>query len=347
MQQQKTVSILFSAIIFLIVSCSPPDRSEENQRIRDSVQAALQQQRFDSMEAIRIKFLPENILLEKGLLYEKHTLDDVYPYKDTQRVFQWEKIRIYLALVDSMQMQTAQWGFLKNRNNINGEAPLTEHAVRNAYKNMEDTFGVERFQGIPFYFLDDTLAVVRYGLDGSLVKVVDDADAASAFITVWHAATKQAWKTPRKYIKYISDTAFFQKAAFVDRRNQNIATIEKENDTWLIRSMNPATTGVHRPPYMRETPLGIFVLQEKKVKMFFLKDGSTATGGFAPFASRFCNGGYIHGIPVNVPQQALIEYSASLGTTPRSHMCVRNATSHAEFFFHWAALENALVIVLE
>ena len=84
--------------------------------------------------------------------------------------------------------------------------------------------------------------------------------------------------------------------------------------------------------YAQPTPLGMFVLQEKKPKMIFLKDGSTATGGFAPYANRFNNGGYIHGVPTNAPAKGIIEYSYTLGTTPRSHMCVRNATSHAKLF---------------
>ena len=67
--------------------------------------------------------------------------------------------------------------------------------------------------------------------------------------------------------------------------------------------MNLATTGQHRPPYAQETPLGMFFLQEKKTKMIFLKDGSAATGGFAPYASRFNNGGYIHGVPTKHRQQ--------------------------------------------
>ena len=103
----------------------------------------------------------------------------------------------------------------------------------------------------------------------------------------------------------------------------------------------------HYPPYAQETPLGIFVLQEKKTRMIFLKDGSTATGGFAPYASRFSDGGYIHGVPVNEPRKALIEYSPSLGTTPRSHMCVRNATSHSKFIFDWAPVNETIIFVLE
>lgn len=61
------------------------------------------------------------------------------------------------------------------------------------------------------------------------------------------------------------DTVVFDKAIFVDRHNQNIATLEHVGSKWLVRSMNPATTGQHRPPYAQETPLGMYVLQEKKV----------------------------------------------------------------------------------
>ena len=116
----------------------------------------------------------------------------------------------------------------------------------------------------------------------------------------------------------------------------SIASLERSGKgQWVVRSMNPSTTGRHLPPYAQETPLGMFVLQEKKVKMVFLKDGSKETGGYAPYASRFTDGAYIHGVPVNAPRKTQIEYSPSLGTTPRSHMCVRHATSHAKFIYDW------------
>ena len=67
--------------------------------------------------------------------------------------------------------------------------------------------------------------------------------------------------------------------------------------------------------------------------MIFLKDGSTATGGFAPYANRFNNGGYIHGVPTNAPAKGIIEYSYTLGTTPRSHMCVRQRNHHMPSLF--------------
>ena len=117
--------------------------------------------------------------------------------------------------------------------------------------------------------------------------------------------------------------------------------------TWSVLSMNPATTGMRNPPYAKATPLGYFVLQQKKEKMIYLADGSDAYGGFAPYASRFTNGAYIHGVPVNAPGTKIIEWSWSLGTTPRSHMCVRNATSHAKFIYDTMPLLATLIVVIE
>ena len=90
----------------------------------------------------------------------------------------------------------------------------------------------------------------------------------------------------------------------------------------------------------------MFVLQEKD-KMIFLKDGSAATGGFAPYASRFNNGGYIHGVPTNAPATGIRRIQLYVGYHPRSHMCVRNATSHAKFIFEWAPVNETIIFVLE
>ena len=156
------------------------------------------------------------------------------------------------------------------------------------------------------------------------------------------------FQTDRTLTRIVSPPLVFNKAVFVDRHNQNIASLERSGKgQWVVRSMNPSTTGRHLPPYAQETPLGMFVLQEKKVKMVFLKDGSKETGGYAPYASRFTDGAYIHGVPVNAPRKTQIEYSPSLGTTPRSHMCVRNATSHAKFIYDWAPVNETIIFVLE
>lgn len=286
------------------------------------------------------------ITIEKDFLYDQYTLEDTYPYKETVRSFQWDKIKAGLTLLDSIQMVHSEWGILQNYKNLNGESPLVRDFHRNEYKRVSDAFGVERYQSVPLYQLQDTLVAERYGRDGLLVKILAVTDS-SRFYKIECVDFVGEWFVPQKYVKVITDTIAFDKAIFVDRTNQNIATLEKKDLKWLVRSMNPITTGLHKPPYQQETPLGIFVKQEQKAKMFFLVDGTTETGGFAPWASRFTNGGYIHGIPVNAPRETFIEYSQSLGTTPRSHMCVRSATSHAKFIYDWAEPERSIVFVIE
>lgn len=287
----------------------------------------------------------EQIEITKELLYDKYTLEDSYPYKDTTRQFQWDKIKERLALLENIQLQPSTWAILQNYKNRNGETPLVRHFKRNAYGRVADTLGIERYQSVPLYLPTDTLVPERYGQDGELTRFLADG---VGFVKGEPVFTGGEWMIPKKYVKVIGDTVVFNKAIFVDRHNQNIASLErKAAGKWLVRSMNPSTTGRRMPPYAQPTPLGIFVLQEKKVKMIFLKDGSTETGGYAPYASRFTDGAYIHGVPVNAPRTTLIEYSPSLGTTPRSHMCVRNATSHAKFIFDWAPVNETIVFVLE
>lgn len=299
----------------------------------------------DSMPEPEPVPVPIEIVIEKELLYDQHTLADTYPYKDTTRTFQWDKIRERLRLLDSIRQKPARWAILQNYRNKNGEAPLVRNFHRDAYKRVSDTLGIERYQSVPLYLPEDTLTAERYGRDGALVELLDDGSRLFRIKTLY---TEGEWMIPGKYVKPIADTVRFNKAIFVDVTNQNITTLEHAGShRWLVRSMNPATTGQHRPPYAQETPLGIFVLQEKKARMIYLVDGSKETGGFAPYASRFTNGGYIHGVPVNAPRKSLIEYSPSLGTTPRSHMCVRNATSHAKFVYDWGPVNETIVFVFD
>ncbi len=292
-------------------------------------------------EEKRATVRPDEIVLEKAFLYDRHTLADQYPYKDTVREFQWEKIKKELALLETAQQNPRQWAYIENRRNEHGQPPLAEEPTDN---NREDRYGVDRYQGIPLYDPDDPAAPARYGIDGSLVEVVSRDSTGREKIGVLYLEGE--WFTPGEYV-YPIGTKTFGKVVVVDRTNQNITTLEKAEGKWLIRSMNPATTGLEHPPYQKATPLGIFVIQEKKERMAYTGDGSSEIVGFAPYASRFSNGGYIHGVPVNNPEGQIVEFSTTLGTTPRSHMCVRNASSHAKFVYDWAPVNEALVVVIE
>lgn len=329
----------------LLCSCTSrtgESASSENRQTDSLIQDSIAQ---SEVKPVDKTLTAEQILITKDLLYDKYTLEDTYPYKDTTRQFQWDKIKERLALLENIQLKPSTWAIIQNYKNRNGEAPLIRKFKRNAYGRVADTLGVERYQSVPLYLLTDTLVAERYGQDGELTRFLEDGEK---FVKTEPIFTGGEWMVPKKYVKVIGDTIVFNKAVFVDRHNQNIASLERKGEgEWVVRSMNPATTGLRRPPYAQETPLGIFVLQEKKVKMIFLKDGSKETGGYAPYASRFTDGAYIHGVPVNAPRKSQIEYSWSLGTTPRSHMCVRNATSHAKFIFDWAPVNETIVFVVE
>lgn len=344
---KRIIYILLTIIhILIFYSCSQAENAKKEPS-PDNDTTTVKDQEIDQETAIEEKMImASDIQIEKKLLYDKYTLEDKYPYKDTTRTFKWEQIKEHLAYLENIQQKDTQWGILQNYGNKNGESPLIRNWKRNEYKRVSDTLGVERYQSVTLYLPEDSITGERYGRDGSLVKILEN-DTTSGFIRIATIGFEGEWLVTRKYVRLLSDTVIFRKAIFVDRGDENIATLEKADSKWLVRSMNPATTGLHRPPYQQETPLGMFVLQEKKYKMYYLVDGTSNIAGFAPHASRFTNGGYIHGIPVNKPRTSFIEYSASLGTTPRSHMCVRNATSHAKFIYEWAPLEATIIFVIE
>lgn len=334
----KVIIHIYFLLFLVFIACSPKANtgSGDSEMTTDSL--VVEEEKIP-------EFTRDMVVIKKELQYDQYTLEDSYPYKDTTRMFQWEKIRERLFFLDSIQQEPAVWAIVQNYKNLKGEAPLIRKWTRNEYKLVTDEYGVSRYQSVPLYLTNDRDTAERYIRDGSLVKVLEQD--STKFTQIEPTCFEGEWLVPNKYIKMIGDTVVFNHVVIVDRENQNIATIEKVGDVWYVRSMNPATTGLHNPPYGHETPLGMFVIQEKKPKMVYLKDGSSAVGGFAPHASRFTNGAYLHGVPVNAPRTSTIEYSQTLGTTPRSHMCVRNATSHAKFIYDWAPTLKSVVFVIE
>ena len=158
-------------------------------------------------EPVVKKITPEEIQITKELLYDKYTLEDTYPYKDTTRSFQWEKIKEQLALLENIQMQPSQWAILQNYKNRNGEAPLVKNFKRNAYGRVADTLGVERYQSVPLYLLTDTVTPERYGQDGELTRFIEDGEN---FVKAEPIFTEGEWMIPKKYVKVIGDTVGFQ-----------------------------------------------------------------------------------------------------------------------------------------
>jgi len=287
---------------------------------------------------------PKEIILEKELGYDKYTLEDNYTYKDTPRSFQWDKIKVKLQATDSLSlMKGTTWAVLQNKNNKNGQPPLARDYGRNKHTFIIDSFGVERQQAIPLYLPHDLVTPERYGYDGSLVEFVENRDG---YVVAKTTNFEGEFLIPEKYIYYIEEPEF-KHVVVIDRLNQNISTLEKVGEVWKIRSMNPATTGVNSPPHKKETPTGLFMMQNKLPKMYYYVDGTTDIAGYAPWASRFCKGAYVHGVPVEKPATEIIEYSWSLGTIPRSHMCVRNVSSHAKYIYDNFPSYKTIIFVIE
>ncbi|MDO5017538.1 MAG: L,D-transpeptidase [Porphyromonas sp.] len=287
-----------------------------------------------------------DIELKEDLLFEKYYLEPVYEYKDTTRSIKLDQIKEKLAYVENLADEIGRWGVIENYRNGNGEAPTVANYVRNEYKRVSDTLGVERYQSAPLYQVNDSTAPIIYGRDGWLTHLLDSV-GGYYHITPIRRSMGEYW-IPKRYLRQLPEDTQFETVIFVDRGDQNITTTERTGrGQWVIRSTNPATTGKRQPPYQMETPLGIFLLQQKKAKMFYTHDGSSEIAGYAPWASRFTNGAYIHGVPVNDVNAKPIEYSWSLGTVPRSHMCVRNASSHAKFIYDRAPVDRTLIIVIE
>jgi len=339
----KYITFTICSFILVLVSCNnknAPTEKTVNSRTDslDSISKIKEKEQQKPLEAADITF-------EKDFSYDQHTLEDSYPYKDTTRGFQWDKIKEKIAFVENFQRAGGKYAILQNYKNRNREAPVVKNFKRNAYTRVSDSLGVERYQSAPLYEAGETTKPTLYGRDGSLVRLL--SSDTIAMVKVEGISFEGTWEVPKRYVKVIGDTVTFNHIVVVDVKNQNICTLEGSGKKWKIRSMNPATSGRHKPPHAQETPTGIFVIQEHKSKMFYYGDGTTTIEGFAPYASRFTNGAYIHGVPVNNPKGAIIEYSSTLGTTPRSHMCVRNASSHAKFIYNWAKPLNALVIVID
>lgn len=327
-------------LIFFAIGCNPDQSGRDDQPSTIPDSTAIEPQ-----EEIKKELTGEDIRLEKNIQFDKYLLEDEYPYKDTTRHFQWDKLQGQIAIIENAMNEEGKWGVLSNYRNMNKEAPTVADFVRNEYGRVSDQFGVERYQSVPLYSVDGDTTLLRYGRDGWLVRLPHND--TTEMVKVTGVSFEGEFLVPNRYIISWGDSIQFSKVVAVDVTNQNISTLEKKGDKWQILSMNHATTGVHQPPYAHETPTGIFAVQEKKEKMFYVRDGTSEIAGFAPYASRFTNGAYVHGVPTQYPNKSIIEYSQTLGTIPRSHMCVRNASSHSKFVFDWATIKESVVVVID
>ena len=258
------------------------------------------------------------------------------------RGFQFTKM-LEAVNVLKQQLTKGELNFVRNYKNQNGAPPAKpEGAV--------DQYGYRSYHSAPGYVKADTGSDFRYIPDGMLVRILAEVnDLYQVNVPTFGGD----YFIPKRYIDPAVKLSRLNQVVVVDRNQQNQAVFAVQDNSLNLISYVLATTGVSKAGSF-ETTLGSFKAIEKKERFQYLQKGTSEVAGYAPFAIRFTGGAYIHGVPVDYKEQngekvdpGITEYLHTIGTVPRSHMCVRNFTSHAKFLYDWLDLQNSAVIVIE
>lgn len=259
------------------------------------------------------------------------------------RNFQFEKMEKVVNNLKN-EVDNNKTAYVSNYKNRNGVAPL--------YNNSEtvDEYGIKRYQAAPAYNEANTDAPFRYIADGTLVTILEKNDK---FYKIRTLNFEGEYWVPRKYITLYNSINELKQAIVVDRNNQNQGVFEYRDGKWSLISHTYATTG-EKAKYKEETSLGYYMAIQTRDRFLYLDDETREIAGYAPYAIRFNGGAYIHGVPVEFEiiedervDPGMKEYLYTIGTVPRSHKCVRNYTSHAEFLYNWVEIGKSAVIIIE
>lgn len=241
------------------------------------------------------------------------------------------------------QINQGEMHYISNYKNQNGAPPQKGDAG-------VDEYGYRVYHSAPAYEEADTNSNYRYIPDGMLVRILGETEE---FYYINAPTFNGDFYVPKQYINPDVTLSKLNHVVVVDRSQQNQASFEIGEEGLNLVSYTLSTTGFPGD-YSFETTLGSYKAIEKRDRFEYLKSGTQEIAGYAPFAIRFTGGAYIHGIPVAYEEEdgekidpGFIEYLHTIGTFPRSNMCVRNFTSHAEFLYNWMDIQNGAFIVIE
>ncbi|MEJ6949665.1 L,D-transpeptidase family protein [Natronospora cellulosivora (SeqCode)] len=213
-----------------------------------------------------------------------------------------------------------------------------------------DEHGYRYYHSAPAYVEASTDADYRYVPDGMLLRILDDT---GEFYHVDVPTFNNQFFVPKEYIDPDITLTQLNHVIIVDRNQQNQAAFEIADNALNLISYTLSTTGISGD-FSFETSLGMYKAIAKRERFEYLESGTENIAGYAPYAIRFTGGAYIHGVPVAYEEvegekidPGTVEYLHTIGTFPRSNMCVRNFTSHAEFIYNWMDTANGAVIVIE
>ena len=258
------------------------------------------------------------------------------------RNFQFDKMYEELTRIKD-QVDNHTTAYISNYKNYNGWPPR-----HNGSSN--DDYGYRRSQSASGYVEPNKEAYFRYIPDGILLNILEETED---FYKVKPLTFEGEYYVEKKYVSFKNSVESLTQVIIVDRKYQNCATFEYRDGQWFMISYVFATTGKDGE-YALPTPLGHYMTIQKRDRFLYYKDGTKIIAGYAPYAIRFSGGGYIHGVPVQYivrdgkkVDPGLKEYLHTIGTIPRSHMCVRNYTSHAKFLYDRIEIGKAGLFVIE
>lgn len=260
----------------------------------------------------------------------------------TPRKFRFERMEQAVNELRDL-LARGDLNFINNYKNNNGTPPqIGDYGV--------DEHGYRVYHSAPGYEQANTETNFRYIPDGMLVRILDELED---FYHVNVPDFGRNFYVPKQYIDPDVRLNQLNHVVVVDRNQQNQAAFEVVEGGLNLVSYTLSTTGI-AGNFSFETSLGKYKAIEKRERFEYLKAGSQEIAGYAPFAIRFSGGAYIHGVPVTYQEQngkkidpGLEEYLQTIGSFPRSSMCVRNYTSHAQFLYNWMDTVNGAVIVIE
>jgi hypothetical protein len=246
------------------------------------------------------------------------------------------------------ELDKGELHFISNYKNYNGAPPSKNNATVEEY--AVDEYGYRSYHSAPAYVEANTNSDFRYIPDGILVRILDNLEE---FYYVEVPTFNSNYYVPKQYINSNNTLNILKNVVVVDRTQQNQASFVIDENGLDLISYTFSTTGV-AGQNSYETTLGAYKAIEKKDRFLYLQKGSQEIAGYAPYAIRFTGGAYIHGVPVEFAEEkgekidpGKLEYLHTIGSFPRSSMCVRNYTSHAKFLYDWMDIENGAVIVIE
>ena len=258
------------------------------------------------------------------------------------RSFRFERMKEVINVLRE-EVAAGDLHFISNYKNQNGTPPQEGDAA-------VDEHDYRVYHSAPAYEEPSTEANYRYAPDGKLVRILNETDD---FYHVNIPTFGDNFYIPKQYID--PDVRFnnLNHVLVVDNDQQNQAAFEVVEDGLNLVSYTLSTTGMAGEFSFRTSP-GLYKAQEKRDRFQYLKKGEDEIAGYAPYALRFSGGAYVHGIPVSYEEEngeridpGLTEYIHTIGTFPRSSMCVRNFTSHAEFIYNWMDNQSGAVLVID